>query len=320
MIELPWEKTGDQPLVLAFGGNALLPDPDDPAAAQQRAVEFAEALLLLLPEHAGLVLVHGNGPQVGSLLLRVGALRDEIAAEPLDVLVAQTQGSIGYLLTRALRNSLFAVGREVEVATVVTQVVVDPNDPAMLNPTKPVGPFYSDDQGIALVESQGWDTVEIPGRGIRRVVPSPLPKDVIELHTIADSAGHGHLMVAGGGGGIPVRRDEDGTLHGVEAVIDKDRTAALLAEALDAGGFIILTEVGHASRSFGTPEEEPIYSMTADEADVLLAAGEFPPGSMGPKIESCAQYARALGRPALISSVDALPDALEGRDGTWIIP
>jgi carbamate kinase len=313
-----WSGTGTRPLVVAFGGNALLPDPDDPAEAEHRAREFAEALLLLLPDHAGLVLVHGNGPQVGAILLRVEATRDRIPPETLDVLVAETQGSIGYLLERALREALTAAGRHIEVATIGTQIVVDPSDPAMQEPSKPIGPFYSPEEGLELAQQHGWDVVEIPDRGVRRVVPSPRPLEVIEIHTIADAARHGHLVIAGGGGGIAVRRDDAGTLHGVEAVIDKDRTAGLLASSLRAGGLVILTAVPHVSTGFGSPDERPIHEMTADRADRLMAEGEFPPGSMGPKVEAAAAYAREMRRPALITSVEALPAALAGTDGTWI--
>ncbi len=320
MFSLPWADAPSRPLVLAFGGNALLPDPDDPSAAEERAEAFAAALLLLLPEHAGMVLVHGNGPQVGTILLRVEATRDRIPPEPLDVLVAETQGSIGYLLVKALRNALERNRRHVEVATVVTQVLVDPADPAFDEPTKPIGPFYSAEEGERLADEKGWELVEVKGRGMRRVVPSPAPLEVVELHSIADAARHGHLVVAGGGGGVPVRRDADGEIHGVEAVIDKDRTAALIAASIRAAGFVILTEVSCAYRAFGTPEQEPIREMTADEAEELLAAGEFPPGSMGPKIEAAAAYARELGKPGLITSVDGLAAALAGREGTWITP
>ncbi len=320
MFSLPWAEVPNRPLVLAFGGNALLPDPDDPGAAERRAAEFAEALLLLLPEHSGMVLVHGNGPQVGTILLRVEATRDRLPPEPLDVLVAETQGSIGYLLVRALRNVLDRHRRHVEVATVVTQVLVDPDDSAFRNPTKPIGPFYEPEEGRRLQEEKGWDMVEVRGRGLRRVVPSPAPLEVVELHTISDAARHGHLVVAGGGGGIPVRRDLHGEVAGVEAVIDKDRTAALLATSLRAAGFVILTGVDGAYRSFGEPDQEALPRLTAAEARELLAAGEFPPGSMGPKIEATADYAEALGRPGLITSVEAVPAALRGEAGTWITP
>ncbi len=320
MFSLPWADAPNRPLVLAFGGNALLPDPDDPGAAEERAAAFASALLLLLPEHAGMVLVHGNGPQVGTILLRVEATRDRIPPEPLDVLVAETQGSIGYLLVKALRNALSRSRRHVEVATVVTQVLVDPDDPAFDEPTKPVGPFYSEEEAGRLREEKGWQMVDVPGRGMRRVVPSPAPLEVVEMHTIADAARHGHLVVAGGGGGIPVRVSGNGEVHGVEGVIDKDRTAALIATSIRAAGFVILTEVPCAYRDFGGPNQEPIREMPAAEAERLLAAGEFPPGSMGPKVEASALYARDLGRAALITSVDGLAKALKGEAGTWITP
>jgi len=256
---------------------------------------------------------------VGAALLRVEAARDEVPISPLDVLVAETQGSIGYLLSRALHNALSGNGMKVEVATVVTQVVVDPDDPAMHNPTKPIGPFYDPSQGPAL-EARGWRLVEVPDKGVRRVVASPPPIDVVEIDAVVQAAGKSRLVIAGGGGGIPVQRRPDGSLVGVEAVIDKDRTAALIARSIDARGFVILTEVAHVSTAFGTPNERPLHEMTAAQALGLLASGEFPPGSMGPKIESCISYASATRRPALITSVAGLRDALAGDDGTWVVP
>jgi len=312
-----WAPEGGPPVV-AFGGNALLPDARDPGAAAVQADAFADAMLSLLPDDTGVVLVHGNGPQVGSLLLRNEAARDEVPASPLDVLVAETQGSIGYLLSRSLRNALS--GRAIDVATVVTQVVVDPDDPAMAEPTKPVGPFYRPEDLEALRADRGWAMVAVPGKGVRRVVPSPPPIGVVEIDAIAGAAGAGRLVIAGGGGGVPVAQGDDGDLTGVEAVIDKDRTAALIAIELEARGLLILTEVGHASIGFGTPDESPILEMSIERAEELLAAGEFPPGSMGPKIEACIAYAGATGRSALITSVAALPDALAGRDGTRVVP
>ena len=312
-----WSQGGGPPVV-AFGGNALLPDARDPGAAAVQADALADAMLALLPEDSGVVLVHGNGPQVGSLLLKNEAARDEVPASPLDVLVAETQGSIGYLLSRSLRNAL--AGRAIDVATVVTQVVVDPDDPAMAAPSKPVGPFYREEDLDALRAERGWEMVAVPGKGVRRVVPSPPPIGVVEIDAIAGAAGAGRLVIAGGGGGVPVAQRADGELTGVEAVIDKDRTAALIATELDARGFLILTEVPHASIGFGTPDESPILEMSSGRAEELLAAGEFPPGSMGPKIEACVTYCRATGRPALITSVAALPEALERRDGTRVVP
>lgn len=308
-----------RPVVLAFGGNVLAPDPAETDEQEARAAEMAEALLRLLPDDAGMVLVHGNGPQVGMILLRVEATRDQLPSEPLDVMVAETQGSIGYLLSRSLRNAVAERRAPVEVATVMTQVVVDPEDPAFAEPSKPIGPFYPDEQEQVLRE-KGWDIVRVPSKGWRRVVPSPLPRQVVELHSVADAVRHGHVVIAGGGGGVPVVRDAAGRLRGVEAVIDKDRTAALLAVSLEAGAFVILTGVPHVSRAFGTPEEEPLHRLDVATSRRLLEAGEFPPGSMGPKVEAAIEYAATVGRPALITDVTHLEAALDGTEGTRIEP
>jgi carbamate kinase len=261
-----------------------------------------------------MVLVHGNGPQVGMILLRIEATRGRIPAESLDVLVAETQGSIGYLLCRALRNSI----TDREIAAVLTQVLVNPEDPGFVHPSKPVGPFYSRDEAGELRARQGWQMVEAPGRGWRRVVPSPRPLAVIELHTIADAISHGHLVIAGGGGGIPVQRTEENLLQGVEAVVDKDLTAALLATAVQAHSFVILTDVPHVSADFATTSERRIAGMGVSEARRRLEAGEFPAGSMGPKVEAAAAYAEVTGHAALITDVERLEEALAGRAGTWI--
>lgn len=318
MSETFWSDSGGPP-VIAFGGNALLPDAADPAAAERNAIEFAHAVLRLMPADTGMVLVHGNGPQVGSALLRNEAGAGEVPPTTLDVLVADTQGSIGYLLGRSLHNAFLAAGRDLEVATVVTQIVVDSGHPAMVNPTKPVGPFYSAEVGATLAVERNWRMVDVPGKGVRRVVASPPPEEIVEIGAVRALATSGRIVITGGGGGIPVTR-RDGRFVGVEAVIDKDRTGALVARTIDARGFVIFTEVGHASRGFGTPHEETLLTLTAAEAQSLLDAGEFPPGSMGPKVESCIAYARATGRPGIITSVQALQGALAGFDGTRIVP
>ncbi len=316
MLGAFWGDRGGPP-VIAFGGNALLPDSGDPGSAERNAVAFASAVMRLMPGDTGIILVHGNGPQVGNALLRNEAAAEEVHVSPLDVLVADTQGSIGYLLGRSLRNAIAAAGRDIEVVTVVTQVVVDAEHPSMQNPTKPVGPFYPPSTGMSLEYERGWRMVDVPNKGMRRVVPSPPPEEVVEIGAVRELAASGRIVITGGGGGIPVTR-RDGALVGVEGVIDKDRTASLVARTLDARGFVIFTEVGHASRAFGKPDEQPLLALSAADAQQLLDDGEFPAGSMGPKIESCIAYARATGRAGVITSVDAFPEALMGRDGTRV--
>ena len=313
-----WEDRGGPP-VIAFGGNALLPDSGDPALAERNAVAFAHAVLRLMPDDTGIVLVHGNGPQVGNALLRSEAGAAEVHPSPLDILVADTQGSIGYLLGRSLRNAFATERRAIEVVTVVTQVVVDAEHPSMSAPSKPVGPFYPPSVGMALEYERGWKMVDVPNKGMRRVVPSPPPEEIVEIGAVRALAQPGQIVITGGGGGIPVTR-RDGALIGVEGVIDKDRTGSLVARLVEARGFVIFTEVGHVSSHFGQPDEEALLDLTAAEAQALLDGGEFPPGSMGPKIESCISYAKATGRTGVITSVDALEGALAGTDGTRIRP
>ncbi len=318
MFQPPWLNAPDRPLVLAFGGNVLEPRGAPDGRAEERAEQLAAALLLLMPARSGLVLVHGNGPQVGRILLRVEATRDRMPPEPLDVLVAETQGSIGYLLSRALRNVTQRRQRNIEIATVATQIVVDADDPALHKPSKPIGPYYDAAEAEELHMTKGWEMVEEPGRGMRRVVPSPIPREIVELNTIAEAAGTSRVVIAGGGGGIPVTRTAWGELRGVEAVIDKDRTASLIARSIWAGGLVILTGVESVYLRYGRPDAEALRSLSVAEARDLLAAGEFPAGSMGPKIDAVTKYAAAMRNPGLITSIDALPAALEGQAGTWV--
>jgi len=307
------------PAVLAFGGNALLPDPFQPEEQEERARELARAVLFLLQRAQGLVLVHGNGPQVGMILLRVEATRGRLPAEPLDMLVAETQGSVGYLLSRALRNALHDIGSKQAVSSLLTQVVVDPADPAFADPSKPVGPAYTEEVARELRSEKGWAMVEEAKRGWRRVVPSPRPLRVVEMSSIVAAARAGRVVIAGGGGGIPVREDR-GRLEGVEAVVDKDRTSSLIARSIEAEFFVLLTGVPHISRGFGTPDEAPIHELSVADAREMISAGVFPRGSMRPKVESACDYVEASQRPALITDSASLEAAFEREEGTWIVP
>lgn len=310
----------DGPAVLAFGGNALLPDPFHPEEQEERARELSRVVLQLLEHSPGVVLVHGNGPQVGMILLRVEETRDRLPAEPLDMLVAETQGSVGYLLSRALHNALVRQGSSLEVTPILTQVTVDAGDPAFADPSKPIGPHYSGRTARKLRDQKGWTMVEEKKRGWRRVVPSPRPLRVVEMKAISDAARDGRVVIAGGGGGVPVCETLRGTLAGAEAVIDKDRTAALISLELEASAFIILTGVPHVSTGFGTPQAQRLATLPCAQARELIEAGEFPEGSMGPKMEAAVRYVEARGHPALITDIGSLKAAMDGEAGTWIVP
>lgn len=306
--------------VVAFGGNALLrpEDPGTTAAQLLRAREAVRHLLPILARGYELVVVHGNGPQVGNLIIQSEVAAAEVPPQSLDFCVAETQGSIGFLLELAFANELPHAGFRKDVATFLTQVQVDAADPAFLAPSKPIGPFFSRERAAVLQENHGWMMVEDSGRGWRKVVASPRPVAIRGLAVAAALVNRGHIVVAAGGGGIPVVVTGDGQVRGVEAVIDKDYTASLLASSLSADVFIILTGVEQVARDFGKPTERPLSELDVATARALLAAGQFPPGSMGPKIDSAIRFVEAGGREVLITRAESLSDALEGRTGTLV--
>jgi carbamate kinase len=306
--------------VVAFGGNALLrpEDPGTTAAQLLRAREAVRHLLPILARGYELVVVHGNGPQVGNLIIQSELAAGEVPPQTLDFCVAETQGSIGFLLELAFANELPRAGFRKEVATFLTQVQVDAADPAFLTPSKPIGPFFSRERAAVLQENLGWMMVEDSGRGWRKVVASPRPLAIRGLAVAAALVNRGHIVVAAGGGGIPVVVTEDGQVRGVEAVIDKDYTASLLASSLSADVFIILTGVEQVARDFGKSTETPLSELDIATARALLAAGQFPPGSMGPKIDAAVRFVEAGGRQVLITRAESLADALEGRTGTLV--
>jgi carbamate kinase len=296
--------------VVALGGNALIRPGDRGTAAEQsaRLREAAVSLAPLLAEPR-LVITHGNGPQVGNELLRQERAADEVPPLPLYLAVAQTQAEIGALIEAELGP---VAGRP--IACLLTHVVVAEDDPAFTRPTKPIGPFYSLEQARVLEHQRGWTLVEEQGRGWRRAVPSPEPLEVVEVAQVRALLESGALPVACGGGGIPVVR-RDGRIHGAEAVIDKDRASALLAAGLGAERLVILTDVGAVRRGFGTPTEEEVRELTADEAEALLP--ELAEGSMRPKVEAAITVARAGGE-AIIASLDQVDAALAGDAGTRV--
>ena len=307
-------------IVVALGGNAILSSDPSAKAQQEALVETAKHLVKLIKNGDDLIITHGNGPQVGNLLLQhLAADSEKNPAFPLDSLVAMTEGSIGFWLQNALQNALLDEGIEKDVASVVTQVVVDKNDPAFVNLSKPIGPFYSEEEAKAEAEKSGATFKEDAGRGWRKVVASPKPVDIKEIETIRTLLNAGQVVVAAGGGGIPVIKEDNGHLAGVEAVIDKDFAAARLAEQVNADALIILTAVEKVAIHFGTPEQEDLSELTPESAQAYIEAGEFAPGSMLPKVQAALQFAQSgEGRTSLITLLDKAADGIAGKTGTVI--
>lgn len=306
--------------VVAFGGNALLRPEDRGTHEEQiaRAKQAARWLAELAVRGYHLIVVHGNGPQVGNILIQAEEASTKVPPQSLDVAVAQTEGSMGFLLQLAIRNRLESIGAAAQVATVLTEVEVDPNDPAFKRPTKPIGPFFTRYRAEALERDLGWTMREDAGRGWRHVVPSPRPLRILNTDTIAHMLDWAKVVIAAGGGGIPVVRGRDGQWRGIEAVIDKDYASALIAAELKADLYVILTGVSKVSLDFGKPTERKIDRLTLGDAERYLREGQFPAGSMGPKIEAAVQFVRAAGSEVLITDVEHWRDALEGREGTRI--
>lgn len=305
--------------VVAFGGNALIQARDLGTVEEQirRADAAATWLVEVCRQGHDLLIVHGNGPQVGQVMIQMHEGQPIVPAGTLDYAVAETQGSVGYLLDLALRNRLRVEGLERDVATVMSLVIVDSEDPGFEDPSKPVGPFFSRYQADELRADLGWQMIDDAGRGWRKVVASPRPLEMVGVSTVEGLLRQDRIVIAGGGGGIPVVRDGTGDLVGVEAVIDKDRTAAMLGLELKASRLIIVTDVAEVYRNFGEKSQTAMPAITVTEARKLLDAGVFPAGSMGPKIESAADFVDGGGQ-AIITDSDNLQAALEGRAGTCI--
>ena len=314
----------DRRAVIAIGGNALIKDGQKGSIEEQyeNALETAGHIAGLVGAGWRIVLTHGNGPQVGFILLRSEIVGDTAPVPHLtrDMCGADSQGGIGHILSQALLNELAARGMADQVACILTHTVVDPDDPAFAAPTKPIGPFYTAAQAAAKRKRQGWAIVEDAGRGYRRVVPSPQPLRIVESAQIRALADAGFLVIAVGGGGIPVVARSPGTYEGVEAVIDKDRATALLAASLGLPLLVLSTGVERVAIRFRKPDQRFLDRMTVSEARRYLAEGEFPRGSMGPKVEAAIRFLELGGKEVLITSTEALERAMAGGWGTRIVP
>ena len=308
--------------VVAIGGNSLIKDeahrtvPDQFNAVRETAVHIAD----MIEQGWNVVITHGNGPQVGFILLRAEYSRKVLHPVPLDSCGADTQGAIGYMIQQALHNEFVRRDISRQCVTVVTQVLVDRNDPALHNPSKPIGSFYKEEEAREKMEKEGWVMVEDAGRGWRRVVASPQPQEIIERAAIDTLIKNGFIVVAVGGGGIPVVSDEAGNLSGVEGVIDKDLASSLLATQLEADLLLISTAVEKVALNFKKPDQRDLDRITLSEAKRYYAEGQFAKGSMGPKVLAVINYLERGGKAALITMPETIGKALVGETGTWIVP
>ena len=309
-------------IVIAVGGNSLISDPKRVSvpAQQEAALLTAKNLSDVLTSEHKIAIVHGNGPQVGFILRRAQIAAKELHTVPLDSCVADTQGAIGYNIQTAVRNVLTSLGKVRNVATVVTEVLVDKEDPSFHDPSKPIGSFMSEEEAKRHEREDGWAVAEDAGRGWRWVVPSPRPREILELEVIEQLVQAGTITVAAGGGGIPVIRRDDGSYEGVEAVIDKDLAGSLLAGSIKADRFIISTAVEKVYLNFGKPDQKALETITVAEARSYIEQGHFAKGSMLPKIEAMIEFVEATGHEGIITDPEHLAEALHGDAGTHIVP
>lgn len=311
-----------QRIIIALGGNAIKQKGEKGTFEEQykNVHETMKSITpLLQDDNNEIVITHGNGPQVGSILIQNATAKNQTPELPMFVCGAMSQGEIGLFIQQSIRNIFAQKETPKEVATIITQVEVDPNDPAFENPTKPVGPFYTKEEAEKIIAETGYNIIEDAGRGYRRVVPSPKPKSVIEIEFIEEALENDNLVICSGGGGIPVIY-RDNLLEGVDAVIDKDRVAALMADNLDADQLIILTAVDQISLNFGQNNEKTIDQMTIEQTKKYLDEGHFAEGSMKPKVEAIVDFvSKKPGRKGLVTSATRLTEALNSQSGTWII-
>lgn len=311
---------GRNTMVIALGGNALIRKGQKGTVGEQfeNTRKSMEGVIYCLNRGYNIIITHGNGPQVGNLLLMTEACRDQTPELTLGMCVADTEGAIGYMIQQSLTNALRRKNRDTCVVTVLTQVVVDKHDRAFSCPTKPIGPFFRKEEAERFQREKGWDIAEDSHRGYRRVVASPNPLKIIEIQAIRCLSGAGNIVIAAGGGGIPVIIKENGDLEGVDVVIDKDLASSVLARDINASALVMLTGEENVFLNYKKPNERPLYNITADEAQRYLDEGHFPPGGMGPKIQAAIHFLEWGGSFALITLPDKVSEAFEGRSGTRI--
>jgi len=307
-------------MLVAIGGNAILRHKEKGTAEEQfeNIKRTCRHVVRMLKDGYRIAITHGNGPQVGDILLRNERCKDILPPMPLDVCGAESQGMIGYMLQLSMRNEMQRVGLEVPVVTLITQVLVDKNDMAFKKPSKPIGPFYTPVEAERLRREKSWTVIDDGVRGFRRVVPSPQPKAIIERDSVKTLFESGTVVIASGGGGVPVIARDDGGLEGVEAVVDKDLTAELFAREIGAEILLMLTDVGKVAINFGRPDQKDLDDIAVADAARYLAEGQFPLGSMGPKIEAAIRFIKAGGEKAIVTSLESARQALTGKAGTLI--
>jgi carbamate kinase len=308
------------PVVIAVGGNALIRRGERGTIEEQAAHTDACMTHVAKMAQKGfpVVITHGNGPIVGNIVIQMECARNTVPPMPLYIADADSEGGIGFIIQQSLYNHLKGRIKDRGVVTVVTQVVVDEDDPAFKNPTKPIGPFYTQEEATALEVERGWRMIEDAGRGWRRVVPSPRPVRVVEASVIKRIISGGDIVIAAGGGGVPVAEDAHGSLKGVDAVIDKDLASSLLARQVGAKTLIILTSVDNVYLDYGKPDQKALQKLSVEEAKAWLADGQFPPGSMGPKIEAAVDFLEHGGKEVIITSPEMAEAAASGKAGTRI--
>ncbi len=307
-------------MMVALGGNAILKHTERGTAEDQKKnVSMTSKVLVELVQHGyHLAITHGNGPQVGDILLKNDLAKETLPPMPLDICSSQSQGMIGYMLQQSMYSEMHKAKMDQAIATIVTQTLVDSNDSAFSKPTKPVGPFYTAMEASRLRDEKGWTIIDDSGRGFRRVVPSPQPVRLLEETAIRSLFDNGVLVIASGGGGVPVIQKEDGTIEGVQGVIDKDRASVLLAQIINADILLILTDVKNVFRDFNRANQHALYDLSVEDAKELAAEGQFAQGSMAPKVEAAIKFIESGGKKVIITSIENAIQSLSGDGGTVI--